>query len=73
MSRSVPFTLVLSLLEQNGYQLAKRRKYPDRSTHYFVLFACPGRPMIGFPVAGKRVLRKHFERIKKIISDFDQA
>ena len=67
MAKVVSFAAVNSYLEENGYQLARRRKYPDARNVWYVVFTRPGSPAIAFPTGNKKVLTRHFERMKLII------
>ncbi len=71
MTQTVPLSTVLAFLDEHEYLLARRRKYPDTERCWFVVFVCRGRPTIAFPVRTGQVLRKHFDKIKEIIANFE--
>ena len=71
MTPTVPLSTVLTLLDEHEYVLTRRRKYPDTERCWFVVFVCPGHPMIAFPVRTGQVLGKHFDKIKEVIASFE--
>ncbi len=63
MQADVPFSVVLSFLEEHGYRLLRRRKFPDEENAGFVVFEREGSPSIGFPVRDRKVAHEHFDAI----------
>lgn len=69
MSSFVSLRDVDNLLRKHGYRERKsaRRRFPDATGTWFVLYEKDRSLMIGFPTRGGKVLRQHFERICLVI------
>lgn len=67
MPLDVPFSKVLELLENHGYCLLRRRKFPDEQDAGLAVFGREGGPNIGLEVRGKRVPYEQFQSILEIL------
>lgn len=67
MTEEVPYREVHDLLERNGWVLKGTRTVGREALQRLYVSKVPGRPTIIFPVSQKRVLRAHYENIKKVI------
>jgi hypothetical protein len=65
---SVPFSVVRDLLEDAGYVLLHRRKYPDEKDAFLYVFGHESALDVAFPVSARRVDVEHFDAIRTLLS-----